>query len=243
MGMKPQEAVPDSAGAPSSEGGAVVLARALGRAGELVLRRRAGELELIADGSFLMSSANAASSAALISAGLTAALPSGLEVLIGGLGLGFSLDVALAEPRIARVTTVEIEPRIVDWFRAFGEARAERFAAAEAAGRARILIDDALAVLRASGGAYDLVALDTDNGPDWLVRAGNDALYAEAGLAAARAALRPGGVAVYWSPVRSAGFAARLARVFPSSSALAAHDLIDGRRHEYTMYVARRDAS
>lgn len=231
--------------------GAEVLARAAGRTGELVLRRRGSDLEVIAGGIFLMSSANAASSAALIAAGL-AALPAedgaprpgesrlcGLELIIGGLGLGYSLDVALAEPRIGRVTTVEIEPLIVDWFRVFGEGRAERFAAAERAGRADILVGDVLEVLHASPGAHDLIALDTDNGPDWLVRAENASLYAEAGLAAACAALRPGGVAVYWSPEHNAEFAARVAAVFGDAHTVTAHDTIGGRRHEYTMIVGR----
>ncbi|MBM4116605.1 spermidine synthase [bacterium] len=226
-------------------GGLEVLARAVGRSGELVLRRRGEDLQVIAGGSFLMSSANAASSAALVTAGLDALAATGegqgVAALVGGLGLGYSLDVALADPRIDRVTVVEIEPVIVDWFRIFGEGRAARLAAAEAAGRARLVVDDVLAHLRASGGAYDLVTLDTDNGPDWLVRAENAALYAETGLAAARAALRPGGVAVYWSPERYDAFAARLAGVFGRVGTRTAQDTIGERSFEYTMYVASRE--
>ena len=95
-----------------------MLERAAGRSGELVLRRSGADLEIIADGTFLVSSANAVSSEALISAALPY-LPAGdearagegerggdgaLDVLIGGLGLGYALDVALAEPRVACVT-------------------------------------------------------------------------------------------------------------------------------------------
>jgi spermidine synthase len=229
-----------------------VLVRAAGRSGELVLRRTAGRLELIAGGSFLISSANLASSVALITAGVGVleqaaagpaggARPRGLAVLIGGLGLGYSLDAALGEPRIATVTVAEYEPLIADWFRAYGEGRAQRCTAAEVAGRAHVVIGDVADLMRERPGAFDLVALDTDNGPDWLVRESNAGLYDEAGLALAHAALRPDGVAVYWSPERYDWFAARLAARFARVSAVAAHDTIDGRRHEYTMYVAQRE--
>lgn len=234
-----------------------------------MLRRSSGDLEVIADGTFLISSANAASSEALITAGLpflasgagpghgvapTARSSSsgrGLEVLIGGLGLGYALDAALAERRVERVTVAEYEPLIVDWFRAYGEGRAERLAAGEAAGRARVVVADVADVLRdaAGGGAalrgaacgsFDLVALDTDNGPDWLVRKDNAGLYDEAGVRLAHAALRPGGVAVFWSPERYDWFAARLAGIFARVDEVRAHDRIGRHRHEYTMYVAGR---
>ena len=95
--------------------------------------------------------------------------------------------------------------------------------------------------MRANPGAYDLVALDTDNGPDWLVRGANAGLYDEAGLALARDALRPGGVVVFWSPERYDWFAARLAATFSRVSEVTARDVVGGRDHEYIMYVARRE--
>ncbi len=245
--------LPEDAGAQLPAEGAEVLARAAGRSGELVLRRTDGQLEVIAGGTFLISGANAGSSVALITAGLAvlskagAPRPAhdadaklGLEVLVGGLGLGYSLDAALRARQVEHVTVVEYEPLIVDWFRAHGEERAERLAAAEAAGRACVLLADVADVMRERPGAFDLVALDTDNGPDWLVCEGNAVLYAETGLALAYGALRPGGVAVFWSPERYDWFAARLAKQFAEVSEVAAHDTIDGRRHEYTMYVAQR---
>jgi spermidine synthase len=210
-----------------------------------VLRRSGADLEVIADGTFLISGANEDSSAALITAGLPFLVDAvgarvGLEVLIGGLGLGYALDAALVEPRVERVTVVEYEPLIVEWFRTYGEGRAARLAAGEAAGRARVLKADVADVMRQRPGAFDLVALDTDNGPDWLVREANAGLYDEAGVALARDTLRPGGVAVFWSPDRYDWFAARLAAAFALVAEVPAHDHVDGRRHEYTMYVARR---
>jgi len=245
-----------------------VLERAAGRSGELVLRRSSADLEIIADGTFLVSSANAVSSEALIKAALPylggaddarAGEPEeregpeggGLEVLIGGLGLGYALDVALAEPRVRRVTVAEYEPLIVDWFRVYGEGRAARLAAGEAAGRARVVAADVADVLREAAGEggsshgvgtgpFDLVALDTDNGPDWLVREANAGLYDETGVALARTALRPGGVAVFWSPERYDWFAGRLAAAFAEVQEATVHDEIGRHRHAYTMYVALR---
>mgnify|MGYP001570018413 CR=1 FL=1 len=228
-------------------GGTEVLSRAAGRSGELVLRRSGADMEVVAGGTFLISSANAVSSAALITAGLkyledAGAPRHGIEALIGGLGLGYSLDTALAEKRVGRVTVVEYEPTIVDWFRTYGGKRAERLAACETAACARVIVGDVADVMRENPCAFDLVALDTDNGPDWLVRESNAGLYDAPGLALARGALRPGGVAVFWSPERYDWFAARLAATFSQVKEVTAYDRIGGRSHEYTMYVARREA-
>ena len=224
----------------SAAGPIEVLERAAGRSGELLLRRSGDDLEVIADGTFLISSANADSSRALIGAGLPYVADSSLEVLIGGLGLGYALDEALVSDRVGRATVVEYEPLIVDWFRQYGGRRAERLAEGEAAGRAQVVVADVADVMRERLGAFDLAALDTDNGPDWLVRAANAGLYDEAGVALAHAALRPGGVTVFWSPERYDWFATRLAFAFSHVHEVAAHDEIGGRRHEYTMYVAVR---
>ena len=117
-----------------------------------------------------------------------------LRVLVGGLGIGDALDEALTCERVAAVTVAELEPVVVRWFREYGEETARRAQEAEDAGRARIVVADVAELLAGATGAWDVVALDTDNGPEWLVRAENARLYAPAGLRAVRAALRPGGV-------------------------------------------------
>ena len=253
MRLRRPEELPDVAGNWPVASGTEVLERAAGRSGELVLRRSGADLEVVAGGTFLISSANTASSVALITAGLpflkdVAPLRAedrgtsrpGIEVLIGGLGLGYALDAALAEHRVGHVTVAEYEPVIVEWFRKYGGMRAERLTAGETTARARVLVNDVANVMRESPGAFDLIALDTDNGPDWLVRESNAGLYDEAGLALTHDALRPGGVAVFWSPERYDWFAARLATTFSQVNEVAAHDHIGDRCHEYTMYVARR---
>ena len=214
-----------------------VLERVQGRSGELVLRRSGADLEVILNGAFLISTANDVSSRALVAAALPYLAGDRLELLIGGLGLGFALDEALASDRVAHVTVVELEPTIERWFRAHGGPRAERAAAGERAGRALIECADVAAVLVRDGGRYDLVSLDTDNGPAWLVREDNAGLYADAGVRLVAAALRPGGAAVFWSPERYPDFEGALAEVFPRVVPVPAFDTVQGRRHEYTMYV------
>ena len=220
-----------------------VLERVDGRSGELALRRSGADLEVILNGAFLISTANDASSRAMVSAALPHLAGHALEVLIGGLGLGYALDEALACARVAHVTVAEYEPDIVLWFRAHGEGRAERAAAGARAGRAAIEVVDVADVLAAHPWGFDLVSLDTDNGPGWLVREANAALYSEAGMRLARRALRPGGAVVFWSPDRYAAFEQALVGVFARVLPVAAFDVVQGRRLEYTMYVGLRDAA
>ena len=211
--------------------------RAEGSSGELVLRRGSAGLEIVAGGVFLVSAANSASSRALVSAAWPHVHGGALDVLIGGLGIGDALDEALASGRVASVTVAELEPVIVRWLREHGGAAARRVEAAERSGRARIITADVAVVLAQARSAWDVIALDTDNGPEWLVRGENAGLYASSGLCRVRDALRPGGVAVFWSPDRYPAFEGDLADVFESVEPVAAVDVIDGRPLEYTMYV------
>ena len=214
--------------------------RAEGLSGELVLRRGPAGLEIVAGGVFLVSAANAASSRALVGAAWQHAGAAALDVLIGGLGIGDALDEALACERVAAVTVAELEPVVVRWFREHGGGPAQRAEAAERAGRARIVVADVADLLARSEESWDVVALDTDNGPEWLVRGENARLYSSSGLCRVRAALRPRGVAVFWSPERYPAFEGDLRDVFDEVEAVAAVDVIDGRPLEYTMYVARQ---
>ncbi|MBE0528720.1 MAG: spermidine synthase, partial [Thermoleophilia bacterium] len=121
--------------------------RARGVSGELVLRRGPAGLEIVANGVFLVSAANAASSRALVNVAWPHVVGESLRVLIGGLGIGDALDEALRCGRVAEVTVAELEPVVVRWFRQHGGAAARRAAAEERSGRARIVLADVADVL------------------------------------------------------------------------------------------------
>ncbi len=214
-----------------------VLARVQGRCGELVLRRSGVHLEIICAGAFLISTRNEASSRALIAAAAPELPPRPLDVLIGGLGVGHALDEALDLPRLRSVTVVEIEPVVIEWFARYGGARAQR---AFGDRRVHLECDDVLARLVIARQACDLIALDTDNGPEWLMRTENAGLYAPHGLRRVRTALRPGGVAVFWATGYDDRFAARLQTVFGAVTTVEAVDMLDGRPLTFLMYVCRR---
>ncbi|MFJ4838894.1 spermidine synthase [Streptomyces sp. NPDC088746] len=184
----------------------VVLDRREGPFGEVVLREHGDDFEIIANGCFLMDTSDGRSERLLIDAAL-AALPAGRQdpsVLIGGLGVGFSLVRASAEPRWGRIAVVEREQAIVDWHLDGPLGRISGAALSDP--RTEILRTDLVTHLRTATERYDALCLDIDNGPDWTVTQDNENLYSAAGLAACRARLTPGGVLAVWSAQPSAEF-------------------------------------
>lgn len=130
------------------------------------------------------------------------------RVLIGGLGMGFTLRAALdALPERAVVEVAELVPAVAAWARG---PLAEVFGGILDDPRARLLQTDVAAPIAAARAAYDAILLDVDNGPDGLTHPGNDRLYDHGGLGRARAALRPGGVLAIWSAHPDAAFTRRL---------------------------------
>jgi spermidine synthase len=130
------------------------------------------------------------------------------RILIGGLGMGFTLRAALAVlGREARITVAELVPAVIAWARA---PMAEIFADSLTDPRVRIEETDVGRLIQDGKSGYDAILLDVDNGPAALTRKANDALYEPAGLAAAHAALRPGGVLGVWSSGPDPNFARRL---------------------------------
>ena len=181
--------------------------------GELVLRGDGDHLEVISNGVFLMDTRDGSSERLLVRAGLDR-LASPRTVLIGGLGVGFSLLEAIADPRVTRVVVVEREAALIGWH--------QRWLAPWSAGalddpRTTVVCADLvdwLAAPTVPPGSVDLACLDTDNGPDWLVTEGNAALYDTGGLARLKALLTPDGLAAFWSATASPGFGERLRSVF-----------------------------
>jgi spermidine synthase len=130
------------------------------------------------------------------------------HLLIGGLGMGFTLRAALAVlgPE-ARIVVAELVPAVIAWARGpmaqlFGDSLTDR--------RASFLGADVVEVIASHASAYDAILLDVDNGPQGLIRKANDALYDLKGLKAIRRALRPRGVLAVWSSGPDPAFAGRL---------------------------------
>jgi spermidine synthase len=179
----------------------VELARAESERGELVLRERRPEtgpvsLELRANGVFVMDTVEVSSERAMATAAL-ALVEDPRAVVVGGLGLGYTMHEVLADSRVERCAVVEIEPALVDWMRSGLVPHGPALLADE---RVSVVVADvAVALAEARPATYDLVLLDVDNGPGYLVHEANAALYEAPALTAARAVLRPGGALVVWS--------------------------------------------
>jgi spermidine synthase len=184
--------------------------RAPGRQGELVLRAVEDHYEIISNGVFLMDTRNGGSERLLVRLALRDQ-PGGLRLLLGGLGVGFSLAEALRYPEVESVTVVEIEARIVEWSRTY---LASFSGGALSDPRVRIVNEDLVAWLDHHGEQYDAICLDIDNGPDWTVTDANRTLYSEKGVARLRERLKPGGVLTVWSAAEARKFAETLRLVF-----------------------------
>lgn len=206
--------------------------------GELVLRERTdGHLELRANGVFVMDTLEHTSERALAARSLALAGSGPLRVLVGGLGLGYTLAETLTDDRVEQCTVVEIEPDLVAWLR---DGLLPHGPALLADQRCDVRVGDVADVLhRAAAASYDLVLLDVDNGPGHLVHPHNAGLYDDAGLAAVRRVLAPGGLLVVWSASPSPPLEHALRQVFGRAEA-APYDVPGhGRAGQYWLYSGR----
>ncbi|GAA4953700.1 spermidine synthase [Streptomyces caelestis] len=183
-----------------------VLDRREGPYGEVVLRRHGDLLQIIANGCFLMDTSDGRSERRLVDAALAALDARAVDphVLIGGLGVGFSLAHAAGQPRWGRIAVVEREPAIIEWHRTGPLAGLSARALADP--RTAIVETDLVRYLDETSDTFDALCLDIDNGPDWTVTEDNDGLYSPSGLAACARVLRPGGVLAVWSAKPSPEF-------------------------------------
>jgi len=188
--------------------------------GPLCLRRR--ELlsapgtvvtEVTLDHQLLMSSYNTVSERALASVALEMHEGSGLTVLVGGLGLGYTAHEALLSPRVARVEVAELLPQVVRWLEddlipLSGPLKADP--------RFRTVVGDIFArMAEAPQETFDLILIDVDHAPDDRLSPANTFFYSEEGLEGARQHLRPGGILGVWSSAESPPFARVLDSLFP----------------------------
>lgn len=212
-----------------------------GENGELRLMRRGAEFSIVLGDNVLMNSRRSGSEEALARLSCERLRDRTRPgILIGGLGMGFTLRAALAElgPE-ARIVVAELVPAVVAWARG---PMAEIFGGSLADPRVSIREGDVGHLLRDGAASFDAILLDVDNGPEGLTRQANDGLYDLAGLGAARAALRPGGILAVWSWGPDPRFAERLRR---------AGFLVDevrvranrGRGARHVLWIATRDGS
>lgn len=130
------------------------------------------------------------------------------SLLIGGYGMGFTLRAALgALGPDAKIAVAELVPGIIEWARG---PMAELAAGCLDDPRVELILGDVSKAIGAATRRYDAILLDVDNGPDGLTREANEGLYSAAGLATAKAALRPGGILAIWSAAPDARFTRRL---------------------------------
>ena len=185
------------------------IARAESKEGTLELRQRGGDYLITVDGRVLMTSAAHRSEVDLARLAC-AGLPPRARILIGGLGMGYTLRAALdALPANAEVEVAELNADVVAWCRAAisslsGNALADR--------RVEVKIGDVARLIREARARYDAIILDLYEGPNASTQSGRDPFYGDAALTATRAALRPGGVFAVWSEDPDDAFERRLAR-------------------------------
>ena len=222
--------------------------------GALVLRRRrearlgVDVLEIKLGDEHLMSDLFTASEIALAELGLAACESEGLDVVVGGLGLGYTAKAALDEPRTGSLIVVEYLEAVIDWHRTgllpLGEGLTGD-------ARCRLVEGDFFAMARgrdgfdpkAPGRLFDAILLDIDHSPDALLDVRSESFYQPDGLTRLAAHLKPGGIFGLWSDEKTDdAFTERLAGVFAEAWAepVTFHNPLQDRPFTQTVYLARK---
>jgi spermidine synthase len=204
----------------------------------LRLFRRGRDFMITLGGTELMSSRMSGSEEALAvmtCERLDSAKP---RLLIGGYGMGFTLRAAQAVlGPDARLTVAELVPEIIDWARG---PMAKLAAGCLDDPRVEVMLDDVAGVIARARVDYDAILLDVDNGPDGLTRDSNDRLYSTRGLAAAWAAMKPGGLLAVWSAAPDPAFVRRVVEAEFAVDAVGVRARGNGKGARHTIYFGRR---
>jgi len=212
---------------------AETVARSTSERGELLLRRRAnGALELRVNGVFVMDDRETKSEELLATAALDGQAGSH-RLLVGGLGLGYTVRALLDDHRVQAVVVAEIEPDLVGWM------RHGLIPSVLDDPRVSVWIGDVRAfVADQPSQELDGILLDVDNGPDFLVYDGNAAIYEQDFLATCRKALRPGGVLTVWSSSDSPALSAAMRATFGACVTRPVAVDLQGRAETYYVFQA-----
>lgn len=220
-------------------------ARATTERGEIVLRERrsttdpeaAGVLELRVNGVFVMDTRETTAEQELARTAL-AQVEEPSAVVVGGLGLGYTAHEVLTDRRVQRLVVVEIEEPLVEWMRDGTVPHGPPYLADE---RLTVVVADIRqAMAEATPDSYDLVLLDVDNGPGYLVHEQNAEVYRADFLAGVAQALRPGGAVAVWSSAESPDLYDGLVTVFGAATPLPLDVTLQDRAERYWLYLARR---
>ena len=214
----------------------VVVARATDGRGEVALARRGDVVELVVNGAFAMDTVDTATERALATLALARVAGDGVRAFVGGLGLGFTARALLVEPRVARVDVVELHGPLVAWAR---DGLVAPLAGLLDDPRVAVTVGDVLDVVpRLAPGSVDVLLLDVDNGPGFLVHDENADVYRPPFLAAAARALSDRGVLGVWSADPSPALADELAAACDTVETVTLDVERDGRAFAYTVYLA-----
>lgn len=208
-----------------------------GDGGEMRLYQRGAEFSIRVGSYELMNSRVHGSEDALAEYACERLSSAAPRILIGGLGMGFTLAAVLARvgPR-AQVVVAELVPEVVIWNREeMGDVNGDALEDP----RVEIVDADVVSVIREASTQYDAILLDVDNGPAGLTSSANDRLYSVAGLRAAHSALRPGGVLAVWSSGPDAAFTKRLESAGFSAEVLGARGHGKSKGGRYVIWVGR----
>jgi spermidine synthase len=210
-----------------------------GDGGELRLKKRGAEFSIMLGSNELMNSRLSGSEEALARLSCSRIQDRQTpQILIGGLGMGFTLRAALAElGSDARITVAELLPAVVAWARG---PMAEVFGDCLADPRVSIHEGDVGGLIRSGRSAYDAILLDVDNGPEGLTRKTNDSLYDLPGLSSARTALTRGGVLAVWSSAPDGAFTQRLRKVGFGVDEVGARATGTRRGARHTIWIATK---
>ncbi len=203
----------------------------------MLRRRHDGALELRANGVFVMDTLETSSERTLAAAGVAAASDP-RRVLVAGLGLGYTLRAVLEHAGVHRVDVVELEPELVGWLRS---GLVPDTVDALDDPRVNVQVRDiADVVAGADRGAYDVLLLDVDNGPDHLVHATNAGLYRRPFLRDCARSLAAGGVLVVWSMADSPALREAMGEVFDEVEVRPCPVRLCGRSESYVLLLGRR---
>ncbi|MGN6162459.1 MAG: hypothetical protein ACTHOG_12260 [Marmoricola sp.] len=218
------------------------VARAHSPRGEITLRERIGRggqpvLELRVNGIFVMDDEETSSERALAQAALDALGDvSGMRVLVGGLGLGFTVAELQQDARVGAIEVVEIEEPLVAWHRTGVIARGPALLTRSGTS---VRVGDIAEVIPEAECAFDLILLDVDNGPRYLVHEQNAALYREGFLRAAATALAGRGVLCIWAANEADDLEDAMRTVFGNAEKLTYPVDLQGRQEHYLLYLSR----